>query len=348
MNNSSFASDIESLTEKVHTAQIPSELSEKVLNQINRVGRALEYGGNINQLDIVTNYIEWIISLPWERKTPDSLDITTARKIMDKNHHGLNDIKQRIIEYLSVLILQKQKPESTTQHAPVLFFVGLSGTGKTTFAHSVAETMGCNFIRIPFGGISRAADLRGMSKVQPDAEPGVIIKSLRRANSRNPVILLDEIDRISPESRGEIMGVLIELLDPEQNAGYIDHYIDFPFDLSQVIFIATANNTNNISTAVMDRLEVINMPSYSDEEKIIIGKDYIFPRLLNESGLTAQNVSIDDIIWRKLAREAGYDPGVRSVERKIETIVRRIAYKIVKGDGVSFTINESNEKEYLE
>ena len=190
--------------------------------------------------------------------------------------------------------------------------------------------------------------MRGFSKVQPEAEPGVVIKALRRIGSRNPVILLDELDRVAPEAKGAIMGVLLELLDPEQNSQFTDHYIDFPFDLSQVIFVATANNSQNISTAVMDRLEVIQMPSYSDEEKIVIARDFIMPRLLQESGMTLDNVTVNDGVWKNIARMSGFDPGIRSVERKVESIVRRVAYKVVKGEGNKFVVTEENAREYIE
>jgi len=268
--------------------------------------------------------------------------------VMNKNHHGLEAIKKRVIEYLSVVILQRKKLNIDAIHAPVLFFVGLAGTGKTTFAKSIASALGRKFARIPFGGLSSALDIRGLSKVQPEAEPGVVIKALRRIGSRNPVILLDELDRVAPEAKGAIMGVLLELLDPEQNSQFTDHYIDFPFDLSQVIFVATANNSQNISTAVMDRLEVIQMPSYSDEEKIVIARDFIMPRLLQESGMTLDNVTVNDGVWKNIARMSGFDPGIRSVERKVESIVRRVAYKVVKGEGNKFVVTEENAREYIE
>lgn len=242
-----------------------------------------------------------------------------------------------------------QKRQGTTRfRAPILFFVGLAGTGKTTFAKSIAETLGREFIRVPFGGLASALDLRGLSKVQPEAEPGQIIKALRRVNTKNPVILLDELDRITPSAHGEIMGVLIELLDPEQNNHFVDHYIDYPFDLSQVIFVATANNTQTISTAVMDRLEVIQMPSYKDEEKIAIGKNYVLPRLIKDSGIKPDALTIDDEVWKHIARLSGFDPGIRSIERKVESIVRTAAFKMVGGQGETFAITMTNLKEFME
>ena len=208
--------------------------------------------------------------------------------------------------------------------------------------------MGRKFIRVAFGGLSDALDLRGQSRVRPDAEIGLILKGLRYAGSKNPVMLLDEVDRVAEHARGDIMGVLVELLDPEQNQAFTDHYLDFPFDLSEVLFVATANNTANISTAVLDRLEVIQMPSYSDMEKITIAKDYVMPELLRASGLTKENLTIDDTIWPKLIRPLGYDAGIRSIERTINDVCRKVARMIVEGKGTTFHITESNIKEFVE
>jgi len=347
MDNQNSLSEIEKLRSALQTADLPANLHDKALQQIDRINLTLKYGGNLSQLDITAKYIDWITNLPWNKKTTDVLDVNKAKELLDKNHYGLDNIKARILEYLSILIIQKQKAPTGVFHAPILFFVGLAGTGKTTLAISIAEALGKKFVRIPFGGLSSALDLRGQSKTSPEAEPGMVIRALRRAGSNNPVILLDELDRITPESRAAIMGVLIELLDPEQNAGFDDYFIDYPFDLSQVLFVATANNTNNISTAVMDRLEVIQMPSYTDEEKINIAKNYVLPRYLKDSGLTTENLKIDDAVWLQLTRPLGFDAGIRTLERTIESIVRKVAYKIVKGEGTNFIVNEANVKEYI-
>ncbi|MBI3366877.1 AAA family ATPase [Candidatus Roizmanbacteria bacterium] len=347
MDNQNSLLEIEKLRTALQTADLPANLHDKALQQIDRISLTLKYGGNLSQLDITAKYIDWITNLPWNKKTEDILDIKKAKEILDKNHYGLEKIKARVLEYLSILIIQKQKLQLDSFRAPILFFVGLAGTGKTTFAISLAEALGKKFVRIPFGGLSSALDLRGQSKTSPEAEPGMVIRALRRAAAKNPVILLDELDRITPESRAAIMGVLIELLDPEQNANYTDYFIDYPVDLSQVLFVATANNTNNISTAVMDRLEVIQMPSYTDEEKIQIAKNYVLPRYLKDSGLTKENLTIDDAVWLKLTRPLGFDAGIRTLERTIEGVVRKVAYKIVKGEGQNFYINESNVKEYV-
>lgn len=347
MDNKNELSEIEKLKAKLQTAYLPTDLHDKALEQIQRINLTLKYGGNFNQFDITDKYIDWITNLPWNKKTADILDVQKAKVTLDKNHYGLEKIKSRILEYLSVLIIQKQKALNATFHAPLLFFVGLVGTGKTTLGKSIAEALGKKFVRIPFGGLSSALDLRGQSKTTPEAEPGMVIKALRRAESKNPVVLLDELDRVTPESRAAIMGVLIELLDPDQNSNFVDYFIDYPFDLSQVLFIATANNTNNISTAVMDRLEAIQMPSYTDEEKIAIAKSYVLPHYLKESGLTEENLKIDDTVWMKITRPLGFDAGIRTLERTIEGIVRKAAYKIVSGQGNSFYVNDSNIKEFI-
>jgi ATP-dependent Lon protease len=342
--------EIQKLEQMLHDAPIPHELWEKANMQLQRINLGLRYGGNVNQLDMIAKYVEWITALPWDKKTEDSLDLAKAKVLMDQNHFGLEDVKKRILEYLSVLTLQKQKggQEGIMYHSPVLFFVGLAGTGKTTIAASIAQTLGRAFVRIPFGGLSSALDLRGVSKVQPEAEPGQVIKSLRRVGSNNPVILLDELDRVEDTSRGAIMGVLLELLDPKQNSAFVDHYIDFPFDLSHALFVATANNTQSISTAVMDRLEVIQMPSYTDEQKIHIARDYLLPRLVKESGLSESALNIGEGVWKAIARASGYDPGIRSVERKVESMVRAAALRTVQGDAQQFVITEANMNEFVE
>lgn len=345
-NKPNSLSEIDKLKQQLQSAQLPSYLYEKALEQIERINLTIKYGGNLSQLDITAKYIDWITHLPWNTISQDTFDISKAKEYLDKNHFGLEKVKEMILEYLSVIILQKKDPNNTAFHAPNLFFVGLAGTGKTTFALSIAEALGRKLVRIPFGGLSSSSDLRGQSKTSPEAEPGMIMKALRRAGTKNPVILLDELDRCTPESRSSIMGVLIELLDPGQNASYTDYFIDYPFDLSQILFVATANNTSSIASAVLDRLEVVQMPSYNDAEKIEIGKRFVLPKLLKETGLTANQITIDDGMWEKLVRPLGFEPGIRSLEREIEMIVRKAAFQIVSGKGTSFTITESNYREF--
>lgn len=322
------------MEDKLKTAILPDDLRVKA-EQILR-------GSNLEQAE---HYIDWITNLPWDKTTKDILDLGHAKQILDQHHYGIEDLKQRILEYLSVLILNEQK--SATYHAPILLLVGLVGTGKTTLAKSIAEAMGRKFVRIPFGGMGSALDLRGQSRVHPDAEPGQIIKNLRRAGAKNPVILLDEIDRVAESARSEIMGVLVELLDPEQNAGFTDHYIDYPFDLSQVLFIATCNNTTNISTAVMDRLEPLSMPSYTDEEKIRIARDYILPTEIKNASLPDGALKIDESVWPLVVRPLGFDAGIRTLERTVQGIIRKTAKLIIEGKGQQFYITAENIKQFL-
>ena len=292
--------------------------------------------------------MDWIVSLPWNKTTEDKLDLDNAKSILEETHYGLQEIKDKVLEYLSVMKLKIDRhEEGDVMRAPILCFVGLVGTGKTTISSTIARAMGRNFARIPFGGMGDPLDLRGQSKMHPEAEPGKVIKALRQTQSKNCVILLDEIDRVTDEGRASIMGVLVELLDPKQNFQYTDYYIDYPFDLSSVLFIATSNNTHNIATAVLDRMEPIQMPSYVDEEKITIGKRYMLPRILKESGVPDGAITIDDAVWAQIVRPLGFDAGMRTLERTVSSIVKKIARLIVEGKAKTFQITPENVKQYL-
>lgn len=347
----SIDSQIQKLEEKVKAAGLPPELLEKINSMLTILKVSLKSGtGSFVNYESIENYINWVSSLPFNKETTDIMDLTKVKQTLDKNHYGLDSVKNSILEYLSALILNMQAQSSGEVKAPILCLVGLVGTGKTTLAYSIAEAMGRKFERIPFGGMGDSLALRGQSRAFSDAEPGLIIKKLAHAASKNSVILLDELDRVSEQARADIMGVLVELLDSEQNKAYTDHYIDYPFDLSHVLFIATANNTNNISTAVLDRLEIIQMPSYSDEEKAVIAKSYLFPKIRNEAGLSQMKLTIDESLWPLIIRPLGYDSGIRSLERTIETISRRIAKMVVEGKlakDAAFSITNQNLKQFL-
>lgn len=361
---------VSQLRKEIKEVQVPPELETRIganLEEIERLEHDIAARVHIEQM---LSYIDWVVHLPWSTRSTDQLDLTKARDILQKHHYGLEPVKERILEYLAVIKLnmnrwdaEKAQRENGTdaqgsdaslshamlaRRAPILCLVGLVGTGKTTLAKSVAEAMGRRFVRIAFGGMSDALELRGQSRVRPDAEIGLILKGLRFAGTKNPVILLDEIDRVSEHARGDIMGVLVELLDPEQNSAFVDHYLDYPFDLSEVLFIATSNNTTNIATAVLDRLEPIQMPSYTDEEKIKIAKDYVLPALMKESGLTEANLVIDEGMWAKLVRPLGFDAGIRSIERTLNRVCRKVALSIVEGKEKSFRITEDNIKQFIE
>jgi ATP-dependent Lon protease len=261
----------------------------------------------------------------------------------------MQEVKERFYEYLAVLKLQEQRTASSndTFHAPVLLLVGLVGTGKTTFAFSLAEALERPIVRIPFGGMGSAKELRGSSRLYLESEPGKIVKGLCEANVRNPIILLDEIDRVVDEARMDVMGVLVELLDPAQNHAFTDDYVDYPIDLSHAIFIATANNTSGIATAVYDRLEKISMPSYTDQEKIVIAQQYVLPKLLKDAGLRPDQVMIADSLWARMARPLGYDAGIRTLERTLQGLVRKAARIIVEKNYPDVHITEENAKIFL-
>lgn len=348
MEQKELAVEIEKLKARTQESPLPLELSEKILAMIARLHRMAKFGGYSAEYEQLSRYIDWVVRLPWQKRTQDILDLGHAEKVLDKNHFGLERIKERLLEYLAVLELRASlSPASQISRAPILLLVGLVGTGKTTLAYSIAEAMGRKFMRIPFGGMGDALQLRGQSRAYPDAEPGQVIKALRRAKHENPVILLDELDRVGEGARGDIMGVLIELLDPEQNAAFIDHYIDYPFNLSEVLFVATCNNTTNISPAVLDRLEPIQMPSYTDEQKIVIGRDYILPKVKKECGLAEGVLVIDEDIWPKIVRPLGFDAGTRTLERTINGICRKAAKMIVEKKAQKFHITAENVKEFL-
>lgn len=335
---------VDGLRSKISTHVLPNELKEKIEQELVYLDHP---DASLAQIDQISRYVDWVTSLPWEDSSADQLDLSKAKLELDTSHYGLHEVKERILQYLSTIILQRQNNPTGRLYAPTLFLLGLAGTGKTTFAKSIALALGRTFVRIPFGGLASATDLRGTSRMETNAEPGAIIKSLRYAKVNNPIILLDELDRVSDEHRAEIMGVLIELLDSEQNNRFTDNYIDYPFDLSKSIFVASANNSTSVATAVLDRMEVIQMPSYTDAEKIIIAQKFVLPKMMRENGLPTDSLIITDPIFAQIARSSGYDPGIRSVERKIAEIVRKSAMEMVTKKTTQITVNEGNKKEYL-
>ncbi len=344
---------IRKLGERVEKAQIPEDLRQLLIERISRLALLRSSAGFMSanyilEYENASTYINWVLRLPWNSMTQDILDLVKARVVLDKNHYGLEIVKTRILEYMATIILNlRNKTIEQIQHAPILCLVGLAGTGKTTLAYSIAEALGKKFERIPFGGMADSRALRGQSRAFPDAEPGLVIKKLVDAQAKNCVILLDELDRVTDAARGDIMGVLLELLDSGQNKAFTDHYIDYPFDLSNVLFIATGNNTTNISTAVLDRLEIIQMPSYTDQEKTVIAKNYLFQRVRQQTGLTQQQLVIADDVWAGIIRPLGFDSGIRSLQRTIEGICRKAARIIVEGKAQTVQITNANVKDFL-
>jgi ATP-dependent Lon protease len=288
------------------------------------------------------------LKIPWTTRSQDNLDLKKAKEILDQSHWGLELIKNRILEYLAVLKLgQEEGNVVKTNRSSVLCFVGLPGTGKTSFAASIANSLGRKFARIAMGGMSNPMLLRGQPRAFPQAEPGGIVRSLTRAGTKNPVILLDEIDSIAEGAESDIMGVLLELLDPEQNNAFTDYYINYPIDLSEVLFICSANRMGNITSAVMDRLEVIIMPRYTDEDKIKIARDYLFPRELSSTGVKTEQVKIGETVWPLLIKPFGYEIDIRNIQRTINGVLRKVARKIVEENTPMVEITPENFREFL-
>ena len=334
------ANEIRILREKVEQAKLPDEARKAANQELDRMQQtspaAAEYG-------VSRNYLDWILALPWQQETEDKLDLKLAEKVLNEEHFGLAKVKDRLLEFLAVLKRRKEIK------GPILCLVGPPGVGKTSLGKSVADALGRKFARISLGGMRDEAEIRGHRRTYVGALPGRILQTLRRIESRNPVILLDELDKIGADFRGDPASALLEVLDPAQNHTFTDHYLDLPFDLSRVLFIATANWLDPIHPALRDRLEVIELPSYTETEKLQIAKRYLVPRQLEEHGLTRNDVKISDAALRELIREYTREAGVRQLEREIAALSRKAARKIVARNGAAQTVKlEPNDvKEYL-
>jgi ATP-dependent Lon protease len=331
------------------TPGLPELLKERLLQMIQRLERMANLGHYATEFDTLSRYIEVVSSIPWEKETQDNLDLENVKKVLDKNHYGMDTVKERILEYLSTIVLLKKRGKDALAKTPILLFVGLQGVGKTTLAISMAEALGRDYVRLAMGGIGSTLELRGRSKAFPEAEPGQIIKALIKTGVKNPLILLDEIEKASGEQglRSDIMAVLLEILDPNQNHEFRDHYVDYPVDLSDVLFVCSANNTGTISTALMDRMEIIKMPSYTDAEKLVIARDYILPKAIEGAGLTTDELEIDPNLWPGIVRPFGYDSGIRSLGRTLDSICRKVAKEIVDGKSQKVVLTADNLKYYL-
>lgn len=342
-----ISQEIQELKEKATKAVLPDEMRRKLFKDLVALERSIDLGNYDEKYEKVSRYVEWVLKVPWSEESQDQLGIQQAKSIFNQHHFGMQEVKDRFLEYISVLSLKKTQDPDAEFRAPVLLLVGLVGTGKTTFAYSLAEALNRKLVRIPFGGMGSAKELRGQSRLFLEAEPGKVVKGICDAQVRNPIILLDEIDRVAEEARMDIMGVLVELLDPAQNHAFTDNYIDYPVNLSHAIFLATCNNTTNIATAVMDRMERITMPSYTDKEKIVIAQQYIMPQLLKEAGLRTEQFIIRPELWPIMTRPLGYDAGIRTLQRTLQGAVRKAARIIVEKGFKEVIITPQNYKIFL-
>ena len=332
--------EAKNLREQIDKAQLPEEPKKVALQELERLSQMspamAEYG-------VTRHYLDWIINLPWNKMTEDKIDLKVAKKILDEQHFGLAKVKDRLLEFLAVIKLKKQIK------GPILCLVGPPGVGKTSLGKSVADALGRKFARISLGGMRDEAEIRGHRRTYVGALPGRIIHALRRAESRNPVILLDEIDKVGADFRGDPSSALLEVLDPAQNSTFTDHYLDLPFDLSRVLFITTANWLDPIHPALRDRLEVIELPGYTESEKLQIAKRYLVPRQLEENGLNDHIFKIAETALRKVIQDYTREAGVRQLEREIAGLMRKAALKIVSrnGEAKGLTLTPETVKEYL-
>lgn len=381
--------EINTLLKQVIASMMPAEIKTKCLSLLNRLKKLVKYGNFSKEFEPVELYLNWILKVPWGNYTKDNLDIALVKSQLDKTHYGLEEVKERILEYIAILNLisrqdlatqanpvnQANQVNTTNQvqqvpglpgqvvqtpapklyegnyrsKAPIICFVGVQGIGKTSIAKSIATALGRKFNRIPLGGLADIKELRGVNKSQINAEPGQVIKSFIRTGVMNPLILFDELDKVSAGGgvNADIMAALLEILDPEQNNNFIDHYLDFPVDLSKCVFICTANNLGGISAALLDRLEIIRMTSYTDDEKIHIAKDYLLNKILDQCGLSKENLTIDEDVWPLIVRPFGFDAGMRQLERNLNQVIRKVAKRILMEGQKNYQITSANFREFF-
>ncbi len=362
--------EIMALESKITSSNLPIELKEDAMKSLQRLKSMIKRGGYGQEFETTSKYIDWITKIPFGVVSQDNLDIANAKQLMDGTHYGMNNVKDLILDYIAAMQLESNRrkqslpsqiPSTTNDRpltatplksfskAPVFLFIGLQGVGKTSIAESIAQAMGRKFSRISLGAIGDVRTLRGTPRYSIDAEPGLLIKSLIRCGTMNPLILLDEIEKSSGNAGilNDVMAALLEILDPAQNSTFIDHYIDYPVDLSNIFFICTANNLGGLSAALLDRVEVIRFTSYTDEEKDVIAKKYILPKVLRELQISDEYIKIEDNVWPLVIRPVGFDAGIRQLERNIATICRRAARMIIDGKPIPIIVNTENLSQFI-
>jgi ATP-dependent Lon protease len=309
--------DVTELRQKVEEAKLPEEARKVALKELERLNQMPPMAPEVG---IIRTYIEWILDLPWSFHTDDNLDVSNAAKVLDRDHYGLQKAKDRILEYIAVRSLKPKK-----ERQPILCFAGPPGTGKTSLGRSIAEALGRKFVRVSLGGVRDEAEIRGHRRTYIGALPGRIIQTMKRAGSENPLFMLDEIDKLGADFRGDPSSALLEVLDPEQNNSFSDHYLEIPFDLSKVMFVTTANHLGSIPPALLDRMEVIEFPGYIEEEKMAIADRYLIPRQMEENGMDESGLRFSAASMQRIIREYTYEAGVRNLEREIGRVIRKVA-----------------------
>ncbi len=330
--------EIDEYTQKIKAAGMPEAVEEKALKELGRLEKMPSASA---ETSVIRTYLDWLVGLPWNDESEEKLDLVAAKEILDHDHYGLDKVKERVLEYLAVHKLTDK------MRGPILCFVGPPGVGKTSIGKSIARSLNREFIRMSFGGMRDEAEIRGHRRTYVGALPGRIIQSISQSGTRNPVFMMDEIDKVGMDFRGDPTSALLEVLDPEQNFSFQDHYLEVPFDLSDVMFITTANLLDPIPAPLRDRMEVIHFPGYTEDEKVHIAEQYLVPKQLEEHGLTSGKLVIDQSALREMVRRYTREAGVRNLERTVATICRQVARKVVEGKRGKNVVTDRTVHKYL-
>jgi ATP-dependent Lon protease len=330
--------EFKTLQQKIKKAKMPKEVEKEARRELERLE---QMHPDAAEASMVRTYLDWLIDMPWSKTTEDILDLHQAKKVLDEDHYNLEKVKERILEYLSVRKLKNK------MKGPILCFIGPPGVGKTSLGRSIARALGRKFVRISLGGIRDEAEIRGHRRTYVGALPGRIIQSIKQAGSNNPVFMMDEVDKIGIDFRGDPASALLEVLDPEQNNAFSDHYLNVPFDLSRVMFITTGNLTDPIPSALKDRMEVINLPGYTDLEKLKIARTFLLPRQTEENGISSKWLDISDGAILQVISQYTQEAGLRNLERELASICRKVARKVAEGKKEKTRINTKNLHSFL-
>jgi ATP-dependent Lon protease len=347
--------EIEEFRQKIEEVNMPEEAEKEAKRELDRLSQVPTASP---EYSVIRTYLDWLTTLPWDTQTEDNLDIAHARQVLDEDHYDLEDVKERILEFLAVRKLREERKEALEEQKTddlirreregvILCFVGPPGTGKTSLGQSIARALGRKFIRQSLGGVRDEAEIRGHRRTYIGALPGRIIQALRRVESKNPVFMIDEVDKLGKDFRGDPSAALLEVLDPEQNCEFRDHYLDVPFDLSQVMFIATANLLEPIPAPLQDRMEILKLSGYTESEKVHIARGYLIPRQLRENGLWAEEITFTEPALRTIIQDYTREAGVRNLEREIGKICRKVVTRIAEGNTEPVEVTEENVRDFL-